>query len=102
MMDLRQNATFLSIAFKPTDDELQNATRQSHAPSRSNAALSQSYRSRRAPPKAEPDFIMELSDSDDELPDAAAILKNHSASQKNKGKQKAKGGPAKDDVCYWI
>lgn len=101
MMDLRHNATFLSIAFKPTDDQLQSATHQSSAPSRSSAAPSRSYGSRRAPPpKVEPDFVMELSDSDDELPDAAAILKSHSASQKDrdKGKQKANGGPAKDDV----
>ena len=43
--------------------------------------------------------VFALSDSDDDLPDTSAILKNHAAAQKDKGKQKAKCRPSDDDVC---
>ena len=110
MNDLRPNAVFRANAFKPTEEELQAATRRRYpGPSRHdsrNGSAGQSQASRKPPPKAIriDDSDVELSDSSDEdLPDASEILRNHGSQKedKSKGKPKGKGKASNDNVsCF--
>ncbi|KIP06767.1 hypothetical protein PHLGIDRAFT_30351 [Phlebiopsis gigantea 11061_1 CR5-6] len=88
MCDLGAKAIFRSIAFEPTEEELQAATRRKYPGSTRSGSSNSS--NRRAPPQKPKVLVMELSDdSDDDLPDLSDILKN-AGSQKDKGKRKEK------------
>ncbi|EKM52744.1 uncharacterized protein PHACADRAFT_211962 [Phanerochaete carnosa HHB-10118-sp] len=101
MNDLRPSAIFRSSAFKPTEEELQAATRRRYPGSSRNGSGSVSAnqsQSRKAPQTKAisiDDSDIELSDSSDEdLPDPAELLRNYRGPQKeqkekNKGKEKA-------------
>ncbi|GJE92995.1 SNF2 family N-terminal domain-containing protein [Phanerochaete sordida] len=103
MNDLRQSATFRSSAFKPTEDELQAATRRRYPGSSRNASgngASSQMQSRK--PAADviniDDSDDELSSSDDDIPNPAELLRNHrniKTPSMGKGKEKAK--PSQDD-----
>ncbi|KAI0085988.1 SNF2 family N-terminal domain-containing protein [Irpex rosettiformis] len=104
MNDLRSTATFKSAAFQPTPQELRDATRRRwHKPSRSAKPGS--------PPlfpvedKKQTNFddfeLRELSDSEDEFPDTATILKKMKLSKgdaNGKGKAKANGDDELTDI----
>ena len=104
MCDLTQKAVFRAIAFMPTEEELQAATRRNYpGPARNESRLNQASSSRKVPPaKPKPrEFVMELSDSsDDELPDPLSIIRDHKSGQKDqdKGKGKGKSRGSSDDV----
>lgn len=80
MCDLSNKATFLSIAFQPTSDDVKRATRRKYpGPSRSQ----QPFRS-----TSQVINIDDDSSSDEDMPDISTILKNSNAA---KNGAKAKG-----------
>lgn len=98
MNDLRPSAVFKASAFQPTFEELRDATRRQY--SRPALKAPQGASSKLEVQKIEPSLyeLGELSDSDDDLPDTATILKSMRLSTSKsdlKGKQKQ---ASQDDV----
>ena len=89
MTDMGQQKTFKSAAFEPTDEELTNYARSKR---RQNQSSTKRWKRSYSPVKAEPPSptgsIIELSDSDEELPDVMDLFKKKPAPQDKKGKKK--------------
>ncbi|PSR76804.1 hypothetical protein PHLCEN_2v8185 [Hermanssonia centrifuga] len=92
MNDLKQTAVFLSSAFQPTSEDLKRATQRKYpAPKNRNFTGSNPGSSRDLPTREEIQAaMMEVSDSDDSLPDISTIIKNHKPSSNGKSKGKAR------------
>ncbi len=103
MNDLKQTAVFLSSAFQPTSEDLKRATQRKYpAPKNRNFTGSNPGSSRDLPTREEIQAaMMEVSDSDDSLPDISTIIKNHKPSSNGKSKGKTRTievDSASDDV----
>ncbi|KAJ2925510.1 hypothetical protein H1R20_g11584, partial [Candolleomyces eurysporus] len=89
MTDMGDPKIFKSAAFEPTDEELTNYARSKRKQKQSSRKWKRSYSPVKAEPPSPASSIIELSDSDEELPDIMDVFKKKPAPSKDKkGKKK--------------
>jgi hypothetical protein len=102
MTDMGPQKIFKSAAFEPTDEELTNYAKSKRRQNRRNQSSSRIWKRSFSPVKAEPPSptgsIIELSDSDEELPDFMDMFKKKPAPSKDKKGKKKRVVESSDEV----